>query len=101
MSFYCIGDEETVRGFLLAGVEGQTATDASEITEALNTALARPECALIVITQSAADLIRNRVEMIRREFVGPLIVEIPGPDGTPAGRKRLHEIVQAALGVRI
>ena len=35
MRFYCLGDEETVRGFRLAGVDGQVVTSAGEAERAL------------------------------------------------------------------
>ena len=35
MKFYCIADEDTVRGFRLAGVAGQVATDAQHAASAV------------------------------------------------------------------
>ena len=64
-------------------------------------ALARPACGVIIITEKEATWIRAEVEMVRLKRDRPLIVEIPGPDGTMSGRKSLREFVQEAVGVRV
>ena len=76
MKFYCIGDEDAVRGFRLAGVDGRAVSGAAEAAEALETAAARAECGVVIITRSAAGLIRARVDEIKLERTRPLIVEI-------------------------
>lgn len=76
MEFYCIGDEDAVRGFRLAGVDGRAVNGAAGAAEALETAAARPECGVIIISRSAAGLIRAKVDEIKLERSRPLIVEI-------------------------
>ena len=39
MKFYVLGDEETVLGFSLAGIEGESVSTKEETREALNKAL--------------------------------------------------------------
>lgn len=74
--FYCIGDEDTARGFRLAGVEGRVVAGASECGAALDEAAARADCGAIIITRAAAGLARAKVDGIRLERERPLIVEI-------------------------
>lgn len=74
--FYCIGDEETARGFRLAGVEGWTVSGASDCGAALDEASARADCGAIIITKAAAELARAKVQELRLEKARPLIVEI-------------------------
>ena len=52
MNFYCIADENTVRGFRLAGVSGQVVNTAPEAAAALETAAARRDCAVIILTEN-------------------------------------------------
>ena len=74
--FYCIGDEDTARGFRLAGVHGKAVESAAEAAAALDEAAARADCGVIIISASAAGLARAKVEEIRLERARPLIVEI-------------------------
>lgn len=76
MKFRCIGDEDAVRGFRLAGVEGRVVSDAAGALAALDEAAAAPDCAVLIVTRAAAALARARVDEIRLERPRPLIVEI-------------------------
>ncbi len=99
MNFYCIADEDTVRGFRLAGVEGRVVTSAPDAAEALNQAAARAETGILILTQPVAAWIREQVDAFRLQHDRPLLVEIPGPDGPLAGRKTLRQLVDSAVGI--
>jgi V/A-type H+/Na+-transporting ATPase subunit F len=99
VKFYCVGDEDTVRGFRLAGVEGRVVTSASEAAEAFNQAAARAEYGIILLTQPVGVWVRERVDAWRLGRDRPLLVEIPGPDGPLAGRKTLRQLVHSAVGM--
>ncbi len=101
MTFYCIADEDTVRGFRLAGVAGQVVTTAQEAATAFEATAARPDCGIVILTEKVADGIRPQVETFRLERDRPLIVEIPGPKGPQPGRKSLRQFVQEAVGIRV
>lgn len=101
MKFYCIADEDTVRGFRLAGVPGRAVANAQEAAEALDAAAARADLGIIIMTDVVAAEIRARVDHIRAEQAQPLIVEVPGPEGPMPGRKTLRDFVQEAVGIRI
>jgi len=101
MKFYCIADEDTVRGFRLAGVIGAVAAAPPEAIAAVQSAAARPDCAVIILTEKTADAIRPLVDQIRAGQERPLIVEIPGPEGAPRERKSLRQLVQEAIGIRL
>lgn len=74
--FYCIGDEDTARGFRLAGVAGRVVVTAAEAEAALDAAAALPSCGVIIIGAAAAKLARAKVERLRLEHARPLVVEI-------------------------
>jgi len=101
VKYYCIADEDTVRGFRLAGVAGQAVASAPEAAQAIESAAAQPDCAVIILTEKVADSIRPQVERIRFEWQRPLLIEIPGPDGPLPGRKRLRQLAQEAVGIKI
>ena len=101
MKFFCIADENTVRGFRLAGVSGQVVNTAPEAARAMETAAAQRDCAIIILTETVAETIRVQVERMRFESSQPLIVEIPGPAGPLPGRKSLRQLAQEAVGIHI
>jgi V/A-type H+-transporting ATPase subunit F len=101
VKFYCIADEDTVRGFRLAGVSGQAVASAPEAAMAMETVAAQPDYAVIILTETVADSIRPQVERIRFESSQPVIVEIPGPAGPLPGRKSLRQLAQEAVGIHI
>jgi V/A-type H+/Na+-transporting ATPase subunit F len=101
VKFYCIADEDTVRGFRLAGIAGQVAATAPEATLAIEAAAARADVTIIILTEKIAGGIRDQVDAMRLARNRPLIVEVPGPEGPVTGRKTLREFVQAAVGIRV
>jgi V/A-type H+-transporting ATPase subunit F len=101
MKFYCIADEDTVRGFRLSGVDGTVATSAEDAARTLATAAARPDCGVIILTEPCAAGIRPLVTQLRLERDRPLIVEIPGPAGPLPGNKRIWRLVQEAVGLSL
>ena len=101
MKFYCIADEDTVRGFRLAGIAGQSVTTPDQAAAAVRQAVTQTEWGVIILTERLAASIRQLVEAIRMERDRPLIVEIPGPEGPLPGRKSLRQFVQEAVGIRV
>ena len=101
MKFYCIADEDTVRGFRLAGIAGQSVTTPDQAAAAVRQAVTQTEWGVIILTERLAASIRQQVEAIRMERDRPLIVEIPGPEGPLPGRKSLRQFVQEAVGIHV
>lgn len=101
MKFFCIADEDTVRGFRLAGIEGRAVETPREAADALARAAAQADIGVVIVTDAVAADIRGPVDVIRAEQSRPLIVEVPGPEGPMPGRKTLREFVQEAVGIRI
>ncbi len=102
MKFFCIGDEDTVAGFRLAGIAARVAATPEQTQAAV--AEAAVPTRLRSSSSSPKNLqtaIRPQIEAIRLERERPLIVEIPGPEGPLPGRKSLREFVQEAVGMRI
>jgi vacuolar-type H+-ATPase subunit F/Vma7 len=101
MKILVIGNPEAVRGFSLAGVGGQVAATAEETNQALDSALARSDTGIILVTQDVARLIEARMDHLKLRSTVPLVVEIPGPEGVPPDQPTLGDIVLRAIGIRI
>jgi V/A-type H+-transporting ATPase subunit F len=101
MELMVIGHPAAVLGFSLAGVRGQIATSAEEVNQALDDALARKNIGIILVTEEVAMLIKERMENLKMHSTVPLVVEIPGPGGTPPGKQSLSEVVRRAIGIKL
>jgi V/A-type H+-transporting ATPase subunit F len=101
MKILVIGHPEAVLGFSLVGVHGQIATSAEEVNQALSGALASPDVGIILVTEGVAGLIEPRMSQLKLRSTGPLVVEIPGPEGVPSDQLTLSEVVQRVIGIKI
>lgn len=101
MKFFCIADEDTVRGFRLAGIEGQVVSTVEEAAAALDEAIVQPSLGVVILTQHTAASLRERVDGYRLQRDQPLFVEIPGPRGPLPNRKSLLDLVHSAVGISL
>ncbi|MCD6344677.1 MAG: V-type ATP synthase subunit F [Anaerolineae bacterium] len=101
MKLLVIGNQGAVWGFALTGIHGQVATTAADLRQALDAALADEEVGIILVTEDAADLDRQRVEKLMLRSSTPLIVELPGPQGPNPDRPSLNDVIRRTIGVKI
>lgn len=101
MKYFCIGDEDMVRGFRLAGVDGVVATTGQDVSEALQRIEGWSEIGVVIVTQVVVARARQDVERFRLEHASPLLVEIPGLEGSPPDHQSLDRIARAAIGIRL
>jgi len=101
LKYFVLGDEDTVLGFALAGIEGRVAATREEATAGLEAALEDDRTGIILITERTAEMIRARVNdyVFSRSF--PLIVEIADRLGPVPGRPDLRQMVNRAIGVKL
>jgi len=99
MRFFCIGDEDTVLGFNLVGIEGRIVTTESEAKEAFRVALSSKDVGIIIITEKVAQLIRSLVDEYIYKQSFPLIVEVADKSGPIKTRESIKQLVKEAIGV--
>lgn len=101
MKYYIIGDEDTVLGLGMVGVQGQTVNGPDDAKQAFQSALSDREVGIIIITERVAEFIRPIVDnyIFTKNF--PLIVEIPDRKGPLPGKAGIREMVNAAIGVKL
>ncbi len=81
---FVVGPPDTVLGLGLLGIEGAVATDAREAALAFERALAAPGVAMVLVSRAWSDALRERFERAALDAEGPLVIEIPEPDGGEA-----------------
>lgn len=101
MKVLVIGHPAAVLGFSLAGVQGQAASTAEQVNQALDNALIRPDVGIILVTRDVAKLIETRMDQLQLRSTIPLVVEIPGPEGVSPDQPSLSDVVLRAIGVKI
>lgn len=101
MKVLVIGHPDAVLGFSLAGVEGRAANSAEQANAALDAALKDRELGIVLVTRDVARMMENRMEDLKFHSTMPLIVEIPGPEGTQPGEPSLGDVVLKAIGIKL
>lgn len=100
MKFFCIADKDSSLGFRLSGVETREVTTKSEAREALEVAMATEDIGILVITEKAANLIREEIESYIYQKQLPLILEVPSR--STEGRSRdISEFLRKAIGITV
>jgi len=101
VKYFVIGDEDTVLGLGMAGVEGRIVNDVQEADLALSAALADTDIGIILITERCADFVREKVDRYLFTSAFPLIVEIADRKGALPGRPGIREMVNKAIGIKL
>lgn len=101
MNYFIIGDEDAVLGFELVGVPGMRVSSPEEAREAFDRALSNRDTGIIIITEEAADGIRETVDRYMFTATFPLIVEIPGSLNEGRSEKDLRALVNQAIGIKL
>ena len=100
MKYFIIGDEDTVLGFGMVGVQGRTAQTPVEANAAFKIALDDKDVGIIIITERIAELIRRQVDRYIFSEQFPLIIEIPDRLGKIKGKPGIREMVNEAIGIK-
>lgn len=101
MRYYCIADEDTVRGFRLAGIAGEAIVAPPQAREAVRRVVSQPDIGVVILTETLADALRREIDTLRLEHDRPLIVEIPGPEGPRPGRQDAGLSFRKAVGMHV
>ena len=99
MSIAVIGDTNIALGFSMVGVEAIEVDSKEEVEAALNEQLERPELQILLITQEAAELTRERVDSLKHGALDTIVLELPS-GGEDSGRS-LDELVEMATGISL
>ena len=101
MKYFVIGDQDTVLGFGLVGVEGITVSSPEDVDTAFKYALGDKDIGIIIFTEAAAQMIRSVVDQYIFTEDFPLIVEIPDRKGSSPDRPDMRSLVNRAIGINI
>lgn len=101
MRIFAISDEQdTLTGLRLAGIEGELADSKREVEECVNSVLASPDIAVILITENCAALIPDTVKKVKLSYANPLLVVIPGSHGSTTPPDSITRLISEAIGIK-
>lgn len=105
MKIASISDPMTATGLKLAGVGGAHEAGSWEEAEKIfEQLLGEPEMGIIIITETLAEKMDEKLSRFRedKEGVTPVIIEIPDKGGPmPERREAIDKIVKRAVGVTV
>ncbi len=100
MKVVVIGHPEAVEGFALVGVKGIVAQDKVSVNLAIDRILTDQEVGIVMVTNKTAQMISERMRLLRNQSDLPVFIEIPGPDGMDQNRLTLTEVANQAIGIK-
>lgn len=99
MRVVVIGHLEAVLGFSLVGVQGYIAEDAESMNQAVDLVLSDGRTGIVLVTDDAAELIRERINQLKSRYDPPIFIEVPDPNGMNPERMTLTEVADQAIGI--
>jgi V/A-type H+/Na+-transporting ATPase subunit F len=101
MRIFAISDEnDALTGLRLAGIEGKFAETKREVEECVNEVLNNSDIAVILITESCAALIPEMVKKVKLSYANPLLVVIPGSNGSNTPPDSITRLISEAIGIK-
>lgn len=102
MKMFLICDNmETKTGMRLAGIEGVLVRTREEVLDALDKAMTDKDIGIVLITERLVDLAEAEITHLKVNHQMPLIVEIPGRDGSKRPDDAITRHVREAIGLKI
>ncbi|MDF1514260.1 MAG: V-type ATP synthase subunit F [Anaerolineae bacterium] len=102
MKMVVVGNPDAVMGFSLVGIQGYVATSGQALNEVLDKILTQRNIGVILVTSEAAQMDSERIERIKlHPELGPILVEIPGPEGFSDDNSDLARAIQRSTGIRL
>lgn len=101
MKIFVIGDEYTVLGFSLAGINGKHVRTREEALDALEHAISDGEIGIVLVSEDVARMVREEIDAKLFGLRFPLILEVPGIKGPSAQRIDIKQVIRKAVGISI
>lgn len=92
---------DTLIGMRMSGVEGVVLHEEKELREKLDSLMQEDDIAVIMITATLVNLIRDTVYDLKLNVKKPLIIEIPDRHGNGRTKDSITKYVKDAIGVNL
>ncbi|WP_316607582.1 V-type ATP synthase subunit F [uncultured Ruminococcus sp.] len=100
MRMYLLSDNvDTLMGMRMSGVDGVVLHKEDELREKLGSLIKEKDIAVILITSTLLNMIRDTVYDLKLRLERPLIIEIPDRHGNGRTKDSITKYVKDAIGV--
>ena len=90
---------DTLMGMRMSGIDGVVLHQEDEVRDKLNALLKEDDIAVILITSTLVNLIRETIYDLKLHRSQPLIIEIPDRHGNGRTKDSITRYVKEAIGV--
>ena len=99
--YHIIGDQDTVLGYLFAGVSGDAVSTVEEARAAFSAVLKDPSVTVLLVTEAVEDMLMAEVTAHRLSTVKPYVTVVQDVWGAKGKRRSLQELINEAVGIKI
>lgn len=102
MRYHLICDSnDTYIGLRLAGINGVLTQDPIEVRRQIEQAVADKDVAVLIITERLSEMFKERIDELRLNVSRPLVVIIPGRDGSIRPSGYITDYIKDAIGISL
>lgn len=102
MRIFAVSDDrDTLTGLRLAGIEGQLVSDKRELLTVIERIRADEDIAVLLLGEGCAALVPETVTELKLSPFNPLLVVIPGSNGSFREPDSITKLIREAIGIKI
>jgi V/A-type H+-transporting ATPase subunit F len=102
MKFFVISDNnDTLTGLRLSGIEGVVIHTEAELKTVLNSCIAKPEIAIVLMTTQIVNLAPAYISELKLKLHHPLLTEIPDRFGSANLGETIDSYISEAIGIKL
>ena len=102
MRFFAVSDDrDTLTGLRLAGIEGQLASDRREVLAEVERVRSDDSIAVLLMGEGCAAMVPEIVTELKLSSANPLLVVIPGSNGSSREPDSITRLIREAIGIKI
>lgn len=99
--FAVADDTDVLTGLRLSGIDGEFVNNKKEAEEVVARAETNSQIAVLLITESCAAMIPDKVKKMKLSSLTPLLVVIPGTKGSTREKDSITRLIREAIGIKI
>ena len=99
--FVICNEENTLAGLSLAGIGGEVCHSRDEVRKSIDAVISDADIGVLLISENCAAMDSERMDSIKLDMSRPLVVIIPGSEGTLREKDSITRLIREAIGIRI
>lgn len=100
-SFLISDNKDTWVGMKLAGIDGVILHKREEVLQTIKNVIKDEDIGILILTEKAADTVREEVMELKLKCKRPLIIEIPDRHGSSRSQDMITNYIRDSVGIHI